>query len=705
MSEQNLNPNMLPPDVSLRNLPATRPLGPPSWGDPNLIWRYVRSENIKLRHLWQIIRKRSWLVTGIAVIITTVVTLDQFRNKPLYQAIASIEIGRDSGMRVRSNEVLIDDEDQLDVTMNTAEVELKSAPLLEDVAGQLKLDKNPAFLDVTSRKSLSESLHDIVGRIGRNHAPERPAVFTATPVQSKISGSRSPEEVERLAPYVEIVEGSLRTRPIVETRVMTVAYTHTDPLLAAGVTNAIAQRFVETQFQRKIEKFISASEWLDRSTRELKAKVEHAEQALADYTKTHNIYGLEGKNTLTIEKLSKLHDQATRAETERILKESLHEQVVQGKITQIPEAFADAQTAELQKKLGELSIKAAELSVTYGPKYPQMAEINQQMAVIRDQIATSRNLLEQKLRADYDRAIRDEQALTAALGAAKGEAAKENQDAIQYSLLKQDVDTTKALYNDFLQKTSQAYLEVAQQHSNIRVLAPARVPKLPLDQHRQRTILFTIVLGLVGGAGFAWLLDLLDDSMRNIDDVTRFTQLPALAVIPTIGSATSLLYGRKRKKLPSTTSSGEISKARLLEFDGRSSAAEAYRALRTGLLLSSAGSPPKTILLTSVRGSEGKTTTASNIAISLAQLGSSVLLIDCDLRKPSAHTAFGIPQTPGLSTCLAQNTDVNDVTHNLMENLCLIPAGLAPPNPAELLCSEKKKRLLAEMAERYDHVG
>src|SRR3989441_4811259 len=437
MSEQKINPNVLPPEISSRNLPARQPLGPASLGDSNQIWGYIRSENVRLRHLWQIIRKRLWLVTGIAVITTVVVTLDQFRNKPLYQAIASIEIGRDSGMRVRSNEVLIDDEDQLDVTMNTAEVELKSAPLLEVVTVQLQLDKNPAFLDVTSRKSLSESLHDIVGRIGRNHAPERPAVFTATPVQAKISGSRSPEEVERLAPYVEIVEGSLRTRPIVETRVMTVAYTHTDPLLAAGVTNAIAQRFVETQFQRKIEKFISASEWLDRSTRELKAKVEHAEQALADYTKTHNIYGLEGKNTLTTEKLSKLHDQATRADTDRILKESLHEQVLQGRITQIPEAFADTQTVDLQKKLDELSIKAAELSVTYGPKYPQMAEIKEQMAVIRDQIAASRNLLDQKLRADYERAVRDEQALNAALTTAKGEASKENQDSIQYSLLRQ----------------------------------------------------------------------------------------------------------------------------------------------------------------------------------------------------------------------------------------------------------------------------
>src|SRR5262249_7466428 len=151
-----------------------------------------------------------------------------------------------------------------------------------------------------------------------------------------------------------------------------------------------------------------------------------AEQALADYTRNNNIYGLEGKSTLIGEKLAKLHDQATRSETDRILKESLHDQVLQGRINQVPEAFADTQTAELQKKLDELSIKPAELSATYGPKYPQMAEINQQMTTIRDQIATSRNLLEQKLKADYERAVRDESALKGALTSAKSEAAKEN---------------------------------------------------------------------------------------------------------------------------------------------------------------------------------------------------------------------------------------------------------------------------------------
>src|SRR5207244_12505065 len=285
------------------------------------------------------------------------------------------------------------------------------------------------------------------------------------------------------------VERSLRVRPIVDTRAMTITFTHTDPMIAANVANAISERFVQTNFDRKVEKFTSASEWLDRSTRELKSKIERSEQALADYTKSNNIYSIEGKATLTTEKLSRLHDLATRAETDRILKESLYEQVRQGRVAQIPEAFADTQTTELQRKLGELATTAAERSVTFGPKYPKMAEINQQMAAIRDQIAASRGLLEDKLKADYERVVRDENALKAALDEAKAGAAQENQRAIQYSILKQDVDTAKSLYTEFMQKTKQAYLVVAKQKGNIMDIFIERVPNWKVLTISTRAIL------------------------------------------------------------------------------------------------------------------------------------------------------------------------------------------------------------------------
>ncbi|PYS04239.1 MAG: hypothetical protein DMG12_10575 [Acidobacteria bacterium] len=335
------------------------------------------------------------------------------------------------------------------------------------------------------------------------------------------------------------------------------------------------------------------------------------------------------------------------------------------------------------------------------------------MAAIRDQIAASRGLLEDKLKADYERVVRDENALKAALAEAKAGAAQENQRAIQYSLLKQDVDTAKSLYTEFLQKTNQAYLEVAQQQSNIRVISPARMPKGPVSPNRQRTILIGLLLSLSGGIGLAWLLERFDDSIRSVDDVNRYTQLPALAVIPAIGANNSLLNGRRRKdnagELLALDSgdkpTAKMQRARLMEFDGRSPASEAYRALRTALLLSAAGNPPKTILVTSVRMEEGKTTTATNTAIALAQLGASVLLIDCDMRKPSVHDVFGTSRTLGLSTYLARNVEIDELIQDLPgENLRMISSGPIPPNPAELLSSDRMKRLLAQLSERYDHI-
>ena len=674
---------------------------PPSLNAPFRPEPYVHqsreSEELNLRGLWRIARKRRWLIIGVAFSITTLAALNAFFTKPLYRAVATIEIGRESGTRVGSNDFFIQEDDDLFVTMNTSEVIIKSPTLLEDVVAQLRLDQDPRFNSSGNERGVPA------------------AVASATPLKASISAPRSPEEVERLAPYVELLERSVGARPVEDTRAMTVEFTHTNPVMAASIANAVAERFVQMSFEKKVEKFTSASEWLDRSTRELKSKIERSEQKLAKYTRANNIYALDGKETLTTEKLSRLYDLATRAETDRILKESLYEQVRQGRIAQIPEAFADTQTAELQRKLNELATTAAEVSVTYGPKFPKMLEINQQMATIRDQIAAGRKLLEGKLRADYERVVRDEGSLKAALAEAKTGAAQENEKAIQYSILKQDVDTAKALYTEFLQKTNQAYLEVAQQHSNIRVLVHARVPKAPFSPNRERTILLGLLFGLAGGIGLAWLLERFDDSIRTIDDVNQFTQLPALAVIPDIAGPViagdnSLLTGwgenleRESIALNAATPSAKMHRARLIEFDSRSPASEAYRALRTTLLLSAAEKPPKKILVTSVRMEEGKTTTATNTAMALAQLGNSVVLVDCDLRNPSLHDVFGTSHNCGVSTYLTRSVAMDTVTRTVGQNLRLIVSGAIPPNPSELLSCEKMKQMLAELTERYDHI-
>jgi GumC protein len=220
---------------------------------------------------------------------------------------------------------------------------------------------------------------------------------------------RSREESARLSPYVDVLSANLSAEPLPDTRMLVISYTHTDPVIAADVVDNIAQVFIQRNFENKTESFTNTSNWLERSTRELKSKVEQAELALAEYSRANNIYSLDGKENLTIDKLSRLHDQATRAETDRILKQSLYEEVLAGRADKLPEAFVEARTAEVQKKLGDLTVQAAQLDATYGPKNPRVVELKQQIAALQQQVGESRLRLEEKLKADYDRAVRDEE--------------------------------------------------------------------------------------------------------------------------------------------------------------------------------------------------------------------------------------------------------------------------------------------------------
>jgi capsular exopolysaccharide synthesis family protein len=674
-------------------------------------------EGVHLREIWRIARKRKWLILTITFIITTIVTIEAYRTKSSYMATAFIEIGKENAtIQAGPNDTVIrtDDSDIYypELSINTHLFRLTSEPLLEDVVVKLKLDENPKFVE-PARNSIWQAIQAIGGKAGAGEQEEaKPAV-----VDNSIPGlgrnlSRSQQESERLAPYVGAISSAIQAEQVKNTRTLKVSFTHTDPVIAAAVSNGVAQSFIEQSFENKTEKFTKASDWLDTTTRELKAKVEQSEQRLADYTRQHNIFSIEGKETLTTDKLSRMHDQATRAETERILKESLFEVVKAGNVTQLPAAFVDPKILNLQKRLEELQVQSDKLDLKYGPDYPAVVETRQEIVTTKAQIEKNRKDLEDKLKSEYSVALREEQALKAALAASKGEAVQQNQDAIQYNILKQEVETAKGLYTDFLQKTNQAKVEVAQQHNNFRLIQPARVPRGPIGPNRLRTIRMGLLLSLVAAIGLAYFLEYIDSSIKTVEDVGRYMRLPALGVIPAMATGAGLLNAKIKGKnlLPGGRSNGkngdqDQTPYRPVALDTRSSAAEAYRVVRTSILLSAAGHPPKTTLVTSGQPGEGKTTTVINTAISLAQLGSSVLIMDCDLRRPTTHKIFGVETSGGLSSYLSRDIKVDGLIQKLqIPNLSLFPCGPIPPNPAELISSDWMKDLLRSLSEQYDHI-
>jgi succinoglycan biosynthesis transport protein ExoP len=673
-------------------------------------------DRIHLRELWRTIRKHKWLIITVATIVTIIVTIEAYRTKPAYMATAVIELGKENTTMVKSGtgDVVIqtDDTDLYYplLSIKTKMLKLTSEPLLEDVVAGLNLDKNPRFSDVGQKKTYWEALQELGGRLsGRKQEEPARTVIESSPGQASGDVARTAEESERLAPYVGIIAGGLEVEQIKDTRALKVIYTHIDPDIAAAVANGIAQTFIDNSFRSRTEKFTSASDWLERTTRELKAKVQQAEQALADYTRAHNIFSTEGKETLTTDKLSRLHEQLTRAETDRILKQSIYEEVKAGRAAQLPAAFQDPKIMGLQVKLDELQAQSDRLDVKYGPDNPMVADIKQQVLTTKAQIESSRRALEDKLKSEYELALRDETALKSALDQAKGEAVQQNQDAIQYNILKQEVETNKQMYQDFLQKTNQAKVEVAQQHNNLRLIQPARVPRAPIGPGRLRTVLFGFLLSCAGGIGLAFFLEYLDNSIKTVEDVGRYVRLPALGVIPAMDVNSPRRLGKQAGKMMLTSNgSGDAAveqSAGMMVLDSRSTAAEAYRVLRTSMLLSAADRPPRTILVTSGQAGEGKTTTVVNTAISLGQLGASVLIIDCDLRKPATHKLLNVDHQRGLSTYLSRDTEVSDLIQKLpIGDLSLLPCGPIPPNPAELLSSNKMKNMLAVLSEHYDHI-
>lgn len=706
-----------PGGAPLMTTPDHSPYGPYS--------SQSQSDGFDLREVWRKIKKRRLLILSIVIVVTSVVAIESFRNPSYYQAVAKIAFNQNKSEMKLGDLVLTSNDNE---RINTDLLMIKTYPLLEDVVVMLRLDQNPRFIN-GGRRSVSESLGSIISSFGSRIDSPKASLPAIEPllIEPMSGEQRAASETARLAPYVQTLMASLNVQKVANTRAIDVNFSHTDPEIASSVANGVARVFIEYSYRNKTDSFTTSANWLDRTTRSLQAQVQQAEQALSNYSISHNLFSSGENSSLTGDKLASVYSQAQRAETDRILKQSIYEEVRKGRIAQLPEAFTDQSGTKMRSDLNALQLKLAEINARYGPENPRVLETRRQIEELELMIAESSKTLAEKLRADYERAVREESLIKESLGKAKVEAIRQNQDIIQFNILKQNVDTAKSLYDDFLQKTNQVNIQRSEQVKDLRVIDPARTPSEPVGPQRLRTILLGFVVSLGAGIGLAMLIEYLDNSVKNIEDVMRATQLPTLAVIPSMNtqSLRSTHVGRKQLnvKVDSdkkyrvgngtviTNIGGIVPRGlqpkgnQLATLDALSSVVEAYRMLRTSLLLSTAGKPPKTILLTSSQPGEGKTTTAINTAISMAQLGSSVLLIDADMRRPTIHKTFKMSHVRGLSTYLSGNADIDSLITKLpMPNLSVLTAGPIPPNPAELISSEKMRELLRIVSSRYDHI-
>jgi polysaccharide biosynthesis transport protein len=679
-----------------------------------------------LRDWLRIIYRHRWMILSIVLVALSFAAIQAYHVKPVYQATTTIDISPETSSLSKAGGVLLFGSS--DNTKAEAII-IKSQPVLKKTILSLNLDKNPGFFDPGALKPNTEEIASLKG--GR---PEREKELAREDVNDKsLAGpaeilTTTRAERVKLAPYIQALLNNLKVEGVRETRLIKVSFTHTNPEIAATVANGVANSFISHNFQMKTERFTNTSKWLEESTRTLKEQVEQAEQKLANYSRQNNIFSLEGKENLTADKMVRLHDQAMRAETARLLKQTLFDEVKKGRGAQLPEAFADPKTAELRKTFNDLAVTASQLSVKFGPKHPKLLEIRQQMATLQEQIKDNQSMLEERLKADYGRAVGEEKSLKAALMISKSEAVRQNQAAIQYSILQQDLATAKSLYMDFLNKTSQANIQRAEQFNNVRLIEGAEPPDSPIGPNRYLPIMFSLILSLTLGIGLAYLLENLNTTLRTVDDVARVTQLPMLAVIPTLKAAipqvmlqsitAPALTGRQKKngnlqaadpvEIPDSSEQlDDLSDEPVVAKSERMvwAAGEAYRMLRTSILLSTAERPPKTVLVTSGQPGDGKTATVFNIAYALAQLNAEVVIVDCDMRKPRTRKLHQLANDEGLSTLLTGGGALDEfIKTTSVPHLSILPCGASPPNPSELISSDKMKGILRSLAESFEYV-
>jgi capsular exopolysaccharide synthesis family protein len=639
----------------------------------------LQSQEPTLLDYLHVVVKRKWTILSCVVVVTVLVALVSFRQVPVYDAFGRIAINpsNSSALGFKTAEDSYSEDWDYTVTLDTQAKILESDALALETSKALQLDKDPRFAGALAKTAAQQSKIPLAA----------PAMDSA-------------EQNALLSRF----RTSLKVKVIPRTRILEIHYMDANPKLAAQIVNTLASVYIEHNFKTKFESTRQTSDWLSQQLSDLQLKVETSQQRLVDFQKEHGILGIDEKQNIITAKLDQLNRDLTAAETDRINKEALYRTAATGN----PELLL--KESELLTKLrtqeAELQAQHAQARTQYGPSYPKVRELSNGLKQIQANIQGEATKLMLGAKNDYDAAVRREQMLRAALEDQKKQANQLNENAVQFNIFKRDFESNRQLFEGLQQRLKEAGVSASLRSSNIQIIDQARVPVVPAQPNIPRNLAVGFFLSLAGGIGLAFVMDMLDSSVKTAEQVEMISGLPTLGVIP----SNLHLNGQRSRALRALRPQSLIVPQQecvetMSYFQPKSEIAEAYRTLRTSILLSSMGRAPGVVLVTSALAQEGKTTTSINTAVVLAQKGARVLLIDADLRRPSIHKVFGIGQSPGLSEYLTGNTPhcpIMPWAH--LPNLSLLPAGATPPYPAELLGSAMMTSSLAEWRKEYDHI-
>jgi succinoglycan biosynthesis transport protein ExoP len=653
------------------------------------------AEDVHLLDYWRVIMGRRWLILAVLSTVVLTTAIYTFKQTPVYRAVATIQIDRENP-NILSFKDVYQVETSTDDTLRTQFEVLKSRSLARRVIEDLALDKEAEF---------AEKEPGLVGSLVKS-------------IRESLVPKATAEERDRLRPLIDTYLQRLQVSPVRQARLVNVSFDSNDPELATRIVNSHSRHFIAQNLQFKVEATQEASTFLEQNLGTLRGTLEKSEDRLQQYSRENQIlFTEEGKNTAT-EKLRQLEEEYTRVLGDRIEKESYNRLVMSGNTDALPQLIQNGLIADLTGKLVDLQRQESELAVTFRPEYPLRQRIAGQIAQIQDSIQAEKARVVTMIESQYSVSIERERLLSSELEKQRALVEKINQEIIHYNILKREVDSTRQLHDGLLTRLKEAGISAGLTASNIRIVDRAEIPPFPVSPRKTLNLLLGIAVGLALGVGLAFFQEYADNSIKAPEDVTRHLNLATLGMIPRLESLsgkkgygdTRSAYGHAYGYLaegnaPILSSEKPKSMDLVVHENPSSLIAEAYRSVRTSLLLSSSGHPPRVVVVTSASPSEGKTTTAVNLAISLTQTGAKVLLIDADMRRPRVHTVFSLERSIGLSAFLAGTSTLKEVIHpTAVPGLMVIPCGVTPPNPGELILSNGFKRMIEAVREYFDYV-